>query len=89
MIDIQGTLYVAMRTLPDGRWIGVTRLMFHWTLHVDVSEWGYEDRYCYATEIGAIAAMNMWSGEGDPVGWHRHPKSARRRTDGDPAHELC
>lgn len=72
-------LYTVMRTLPDGRHCGVHRLIYHWTLHVDVHEFGYEDRYCYLTGTGASAALAAWDGTGDPVGWHRHPKSGRRR----------
>lgn len=71
--------YVALRTLPDGRIIGVARLLYHWTLHVDIDEVGYADRYCFATQGLAETACRDWSGIGDPAGWHRHPKSGRRR----------
>jgi hypothetical protein len=71
--------YTAMRTLSDGRICGVHRLLYHWTMHIDISEWGYEDRYCFATEAMAIEAMEAWDGNGDPVNWHRHPASGRRR----------
>lgn len=73
-------LYVSMRELPDGRVCGVLRLLYHWTLHVDVHAYGYEDRYCFETREGAEKAMREWDGMGDPgTGWHRHPKSGRRR----------
>lgn len=81
------TYYVAMRQLPDGRWLGVHRLMFHWTLHVDVSEMGYEDRYCYDHLLVAIEAMNAWDGTGDPIGWKKHPSTGRTRIEADPAKE--
>lgn len=71
--------YTDTRTLPDGRLCGVMRLLFHWTIHVDISWMGYEDRYCYPTYESALHAMNAWDGTGDPVGWHRHPKTGRRR----------
>lgn len=71
--------YVALRTLPDGRIIGVARLLYHWTLHVGIDEDGYADRWCFATRELAEAACRDWSGVGDPDGWHRHPKSGRRR----------
>lgn len=71
--------YVALRVLPDGRICGVHRLLYHWTLHVDIHEDGYEDRYCYATRELAVAALETWDGQGDPVGWHRHPRTHRRR----------
>lgn len=81
--------YTDVRQLPDGRVIGVLRLLFHWTLHVDIHEYGYEDRYCYATKAQAVLALNEWDGTGDPGhGWHRHPSTMRRRTDGDPSREY-
>jgi hypothetical protein len=71
--------YVALKVLPDGRICGVHRLLYHWTLQVDVHEEGYEDRYCYFTKELAVEALDAWNGQGDPVGWHRHPKTHRRR----------
>lgn len=73
--------YLAFRQLPDGRWLGVLRLLFHWTLHVDIDPWGYRDRYCYRHVYDALRAMREWDGTGDPEGWHRHPKSGRRRDE--------
>jgi hypothetical protein len=80
--------YHAIRALPDGRVIGVMRLLFHWTLHVDVDWYGYNDRYCYATLEQAMAGFNQWTGDGEPSGWHRHVKTGRRRPNGDPALEY-
>lgn len=71
--------YTHRRVLPDGRLCALHRLMFHWTMLVDIDPVGYSDRYCYATEEGAIKAIEEWDGTGDPEGWHRHPKSGRRR----------
>lgn len=88
MVEICGSKYIAHRTLPDGRLVGVLRLLFHWTMHVDIHDDGYEDRYCYQTEEGAVSAMQAWSGEGDPEGWHRHPKTGRRRPEGNQTKEY-
>lgn len=88
MIEVSGTVYTHSRTLPDGRLIGVHRLLFHWTLHVGIYVDGYEDRYCYATQEGAVKAMSEWDGIGDPEGWHRHPMSGRRRPNGDATKEY-
>lgn len=74
--------YRYLREMPDGRVCGILRLLLHWTIHVDVHEFGYEDRYCYSTFSGARAALDAWDGTGDPVGWHRHPASGRRRNPG-------
>jgi len=76
--DVQA--FPAIRQLPDGRWLAVHRLLFHWTLLIDNHEFGYEDRYCYQYYDDAVEAMNNWDGEGDaPGNWHRHPTSGRRR----------
>lgn len=71
--------YEALRRLPDGRIIGVHRLLYHYTLQVDIDWCGYHERYCYATLDGAMKALREWDGAGDPEGWHRHPESGRRR----------
>jgi len=71
--------YVTMRNLPDGRLCGIHRLMFHWTMHVDIDFVGYAERYCYQSLEGALIALIQWNGSGDPEGWHRHPKTGRRR----------
>lgn len=72
--------YVATRILPDGRIIGAHRLMYHWTMHIDISEWGYEDRYCYMHLDDLLADLDSWDGKGDPPGkWHKHPKTDRYR----------
>lgn len=71
--------YIHLREMPDGRLCGVMKLLFHWTLHIDIDFVGYEDRYCYRTAPAAIEALMNWDGTGDPVGWHRHPKTGRRR----------
>lgn len=71
--------YHFMRLLPDGRIVGVHRLMFHWTLHYGLDWAGYEGRYCYMTFEGAVAAAEAWDGTGDPGGWHKHPPTKRRR----------
>lgn len=71
--------YEALRRLPDGRICGVHRLLYHWTLHIGIDWFGYSDRYCFATAELALEALMTWDGTGDPVGWHRHPKTGRRR----------
>ncbi len=71
--------YIDLRQLPDGRYIGTLRLLFHWTMHVDIDPIGYADRYCFATYELAKKAFDEWSGDGDPDYWHRHPKTGRRR----------
>lgn len=72
--------YSHIRVMPDGRVCGVHRLMFHWTVHVDIDEIGYADRWCFATEDMAKGSLDAWDGTGDmPGDWHKHPKTGRRR----------
>lgn len=71
--------FSAMKRLTDGRIIGIRPLLFHWTMCVDIDLSGYRTRYCYATEALARDAMTRWDGTGDPINWHRHPDSGRRR----------
>ncbi len=83
-------------TLPmgDGMWVGIKRLMFHWTLHTGVVEdrCGYEGRWCYADFSRALTGMLEWAGrdfEGEPAGWRKHPATDRcRNDDGDPESET-
>lgn len=78
----------------DGRWAGVMAFMFTVAIvvgRIDDHYPGYDDRWCYGTTDDAITALNLWmlSGfEGEPQGWHRHPASGRRRTNGDPETEY-
>jgi len=70
--------YEAVRELPDGIVIAAHRLMYHWTLLIDLDYCGYNDRYCFATKELVMDAFNKYDGS-EPEGWHRHPKSGRRR----------
>lgn len=76
-----GNGYLGARVLPGGeRWAAVAPFMF--TSAVIVGEvgnaWEYADRWCYATRVSAALALAAWDGEGEPVGWHRHPATGRR-----------
>ncbi len=72
--------YIFTKALPDGQIIGVCRLLFHWTLHVGISDVGYDDRYCYQSPLDAVSDAQAWDGSGDPPGrWHKHPSTGRRR----------
>ena len=84
-----------IRDLKDGTWIMAHRLAYHWML-IRGSEGDllgcYFDRWCYATEDLARQALKDFPerpAKGyEPVGWHRHPPTHRRRPDGDPAREY-
>ena len=71
--------YELMRVLPDGRIIGVRRLMFHYTMAVDMDATGMADRNCFAEQWQAHLACLTWAGTGDPEHGHRHMGRGRRR----------
>lgn len=83
-----------MKDLLDDTYVMVKPLLFHWTLvH---GEWddhsGYFDRWCYATRELAMDALQNFpecppSGY-EPAGWHRHPRTERRRPYGNPEKEY-
>jgi len=64
----------------NGRMAGVVPFMFTWAIVADFDDAGYKERWCYDTLLDAIGALRDWDGDGEPVGWHRHPNSGRRRS---------
>lgn len=82
--------YIDPRPIPNGRYACLAPFMF--TYAIIVGRMGddacYEDRWCYHTFEAAKAALEAWDGNGEPQGWHRHPITGRRRTDGDPTTEY-
>lgn len=90
---IDDNAYVNVELIGDGRYVCLHRLMFHWTMIIGHCEdaHGYDDRYCYETHNLGRAALAEWKNrdfKDEPIGWHRHPKSGRRRTNGDPNTEY-
>lgn len=81
-----------VHALPGGRFKAVIPFMYThaiiWGYMADAKE-SYEDRWCYRHQALAVAAADVWAGPPDePDGWHRHPRSGRRRPDGDPTQEY-
>lgn len=76
-------------TLPGGReWI-VYRDVFTYRMLIGRPDLGWgDDVYDFLTLSAAVEAGELWDGEGEPSGWHRHPPSGRRRPDGDPLREY-
>ena len=60
--------YLQVRELPSGVLVGLQAFCFTTAIIVGLSEDGYEYRYCYEHRQEAEAAMQAWSGEGDPSG---------------------
>lgn len=42
-----------------------------------------DDVWCYHEPEQAYEAIRAWNGAGEPEGWHRHPRTGRRRPGGD------
>lgn len=78
-IDENG--YVLRKKAPNGREIGVMPFLWTWAIIADITETGYEERWCYHEASDALHAFEAWDGEGEPEGWHRHPNSGRRVDD--------
>lgn len=79
--------------MGGGKWAGLHRFAF--TVAIIVGEmhddYGYSDRFCFDHATVALAALLEWKArnfDGEPIGWHRHPDSGRRRPDGDPKKEY-
>lgn len=79
ILKVSEPYYEMLRVLPDSRIIGVIKLMFHYSLHVDIGMNTVTERYCFETKNLATDALMSWNGAGEPIGWHRHPETRRRR----------
>lgn len=82
-----------VRRVDDMRYVAVQQFMYTWGLIWGYTRdmYNYEDRWCYHDFNVALAAAHAWACDGlrgEPEGWHRHPTTGRRRTDGDPATEY-
>jgi hypothetical protein len=94
--DVDDPDTLAIRTLPDGRLLLVLkpgRLGWGWgqlslTTPESLRIGTYDDTWYYENIPLALEYGIRWDGTGEPTGWFRHPRSGRRRTDGDPAKEY-
>ncbi len=67
--------YQFPRQLPDGRWIGVRKMLTTFGLFVGLNEIGNTSRYCCTQEHLADLMIDIatWDGKGDPPGmWIKH-----------------
>ncbi len=85
--------YVMAVPTGDGRWVGIMRLMYHYTMHEGkIGDMvGHDRRWCYADFDLAVGALNEWmlrGFEGKPERWHREPYTGMRRPDGDASKEY-
>ena len=79
-------------TYPNGRVAYVYETLFNGGLlclrNADPELDTHDDEWQYDTFAQALAALELWDGEGEPRGWIRNPRTARRRPDGDPEREY-
>lgn len=85
--------YAVVVPTGKGKWVGLQRLAFHWTMHEgrlhDMI--GHDRRFCYATFDIAADALAEWAArefEDEPERWHRDPYTGRRRPEGDKEREY-
>lgn len=79
MLETNGWLVV--KPLGDGRYAAIAPMAFTYAIIVGKvgDEVGYDDRWCYKDAATAIVELHAWNGVGEPEGWHRHPRSGRRK----------
>lgn len=85
--DVEGWV---VKDGPDGRRVWVVPMMFTAAIIIGPPDsWLFDDRWCYADATLAATYARAWQAQPgtEPTGWHRHPDTGRRRTDGDPANE--
>jgi hypothetical protein len=94
--DLMGELatvtnVVGMKLSADrSRIVGLMQMVYTWAVVAGVDRIGFDDRWCFEDYAAASAALAAWDGnrESEPQGWHRHPRTGRRRTKGNPAGEY-
>ena len=60
--------YSHVRQMKNGKWIALHNNIYTIGLCVDLGEFGYAYRYCYASLPDVMDAFNEYEGEGDPRG---------------------
>lgn len=84
--------YKEPRVLPDGRFTAIHDRMIYTSAIIICNRHNIltsiDERYCYHDSKSATEALAKWDGTGEPVGWHRHIPTGRRRENGDPLTEY-
>lgn len=74
--------YKDPQPLSGNRYAAIMPMMFtHGIIVGKIGDIGYDDRWCYHNYTSAKAALEAWDGTGEPKGWHRHPRTGRRRSE--------
>jgi hypothetical protein len=68
------------KPIGNGQYAGILPKLFtHAVVVGRIGDYiGFDDLWCYTTEVAATTALNAWDGRGEPTGWVRHPASGRR-----------
>jgi hypothetical protein len=83
--------YMDPKEIANNRVAVVAQLLYHGTMLIMSKvtfQQGWEEKYCYPSVEAARKALADWDGNGEPVGWHRHVPSNRRRHEADPLAEY-
>lgn len=78
---IEECKYKDVKFINDSEWVAIAPYIFtHGILKGNINDFvGYSNRWCYHTYEAAKKAIDEWSGEGEPDGWHKNPMTGRRR----------
>lgn len=84
---------LACRYFQDGTVIRAEPMIFTNRLclsFAQTNERCYDDIWCFEKDLDIIEILKTWNYPEDrePLGWHRHPMSDRRRVKGDPNMEY-
>jgi len=82
---------IGRRDLGDGRAVWIQRQIFTWAICIGwIGADCYDDRWCYESFETAKDALEAWDPLKtlEPVGWHRNPRTGRRRPAGDSTKEY-
>lgn len=75
--------HVGPRPHPNrpGKWVGLLPFMYTCAIiEGDIGDTtGYSDRWCYHSVAAAEQALEAWTDQPEPDGWHRNPTTGRRR----------
>ena len=79
--ELEDLGYTDIKVFENGRQAAIAPLMFTHAIICDIDKDGYNERWCYHSKRAAFQALDAWDGKNEPEGWHRHPKSGRRRDE--------
>jgi hypothetical protein len=72
--------YRDIRPVSATHWVGIQPKMYtHAIVKCRIGDHtGIDDCWCYRSLRDAQAALALWDGMGEPIGWMRHPATGRR-----------